>query len=174
MTPPVLLVMALALAWWWRPRQTSSPAAWIMLAAFMVLGGVALWFVREGIPQEDYPTFMHWKPTVLYWTMCVIFLGAAFLHWDYPVKWVIGSSLPLASREWKWLNMVLALLYLLLGGVNLLLVYTVEEANWVGFKESCYVNIMMIVLVRINFVWLPILKNVAELTYRFVQRLRHP
>ncbi len=170
MTPFILLALALALAWWWRPRGTASPAAWIMLLTFMVLGGVAFWFVREGIPQENYPGFMHWKPTVVYWSMSAIFLGASFLHWDYPVKWVIGSSLPLASREWRWLNMMLALLYLLLGGVNLLLVYTVEEANWVGFKESCYMNIIMIFLVRINFVWLPILKNVAELAYRFMRR----
>ena len=174
MTPLVLLVIALALAWWWRPRGVGSPAAWIMLAAFMVLGGVAFWFVHEGNPPEAYPTFTHWKPTVLYWTMGALFLWASFLNWDYPVKWVIGSSLPLASREWQWLNTMLALLYLLLGGVNLLLAYTAEEANWVGFKESCYVNIMMIFLVRINFVWLPILKNVFELCYRFVRRFKHP
>ena len=170
MTALMSIALALTLAWWWRPRRAGSPAAWIMLAAFMALGGVAFWFVRGGIPPEAYPIFMHWKPTVLYWTMGVIFLGASFLNWDYPVKWVIGSSLPLASKEWQWLNMMLALLYLLLGGVNLLLIYTVEEANWVGFKESCYVNIMMIFLVRINFVWLPILKNVSELFYRFVRR----
>jgi intracellular septation protein len=170
MTPFVLLALVLALAWWWRPRGAASPAAWIMLLTFMVLGGVALWFVQTGTPQADYPAFLHWKPTVVYWSMSAIFLGAAFLHWDYPVKWVIGSSLPLASREWRWLNMMLALLYLLLGGVNLLLVYTVEESNWVGFKESCYMNIIMIFLVRINFVWLPLLKNIAELAYRFVRR----
>ena len=170
MTPFVLLALALALAWWWRPRGGASPAAWIMVAAFMVLGGVALWFMRTGTPQTDYPVFMHWKPTVVYWSMSAIFLGAAFLHWDYPVKWVIGSSLPLASSEWRWLNLMLALLYLFLGGVNLFLAYSVEEANWVGFKESCYMNIIMIFLVRINFVWLPILKNIFELAYRFVRR----
>ena len=174
MSPLLLLAIALGLAWWWRPRQTGSPAAWIMLATFMIMGGVALWFLREGIPQESYPTFMHWKPTVLYWAMSVIFMGASFLHWDYPVKWVIGSSLPLANKEWQWLNTIMASVYALLGGLNLLLAYTVEEANWIGFKESCYMNILMIILIRINFVWLPILKNVAELAYRFVQRLKHP
>ncbi len=164
------IAFALGLSWWWRPRQAAGPAAWIMIVAFASLGGIAFWFVEGAIPEEAHMVFIHWKPTVLYWTLTVILLVVPFLGWDYPARWVFASSLPLANKQWFWLNQILAVLYAILGGINLLVVYYLGDQDWISFKEGCYMNLIIILLVRLNFVWLPIFKDITVFLYRFVNR----
>ncbi|MBU6505406.1 MAG: septation protein IspZ [Betaproteobacteria bacterium] len=171
MSPWLMAFIAavLALAWWWRPRG-AGPAAIMLLATFGVLGGVALAAQEDLFSPAAYPGFVHWKPTLFYWTLAVVFGLASFLNWGYPAKWVIGAQLPLANRQWYWFNRVLALFYALLGTINLIAAYAGAEADWQGFKEACYLNLVALILVRINFVLLPVLKDVAVLGYRFVKR----
>ena len=165
----VLTVLALALAWWWRPRQPTNPAAWITICALTILGGTALWFAYDA-PAPPSWAFLHWKPTALYWTLSAIFLAAPFLGWGYPAKWVFSPYLPLATRQWALFNRILALLYAVLGAINLLMAYNTGEGDWQGFKEACYMNLIAIFLVRINFVWLPLLKDIAVVVYRLIRR----
>ncbi|MDE2342796.1 MAG: septation protein IspZ, partial [Betaproteobacteria bacterium] len=114
MSPELIGVIAavLALAWWWRPRG-AGPAAFMLLGAFGVLGGIALAAQEDLFSLAANPVFVHWKPTLFYWTLAVVFGLASFLNWGYPAKWVIGAQLPLANRQWYWFNRVLALFYAL-------------------------------------------------------------
>ena len=164
-----LIAAMLALAWWWRPRG-AGPAALLLLAAFSVLGGIAFAATESLFSPASHPVFLHWKPTLFYWTLSLVFGVASFLNWGYPARWVIGAQLPLANRQWYWFNRVLALFYALLGTINLVVAYAGAEADWQGFKEACYLNLVALILVRINFVLLPVLKDVAVLGYRFVKR----
>ncbi len=171
MSPWLLSFIAgvLALSWWWRPRP-AGPAAALLVGAFALLGGVALSAAESLFSPGAHPVFVHWKPTLFYWTLAAVFGCAAFLNWGYPAKWVIGTQLPLSRRQWMWFNRVLAVVFVLLGTVNLVAAYEGAEADWQGFKEACYLNLVAITLVRINFVLLPILKDVVVLGYRFMKR----
>ena len=168
----LIILFALSLVWWWRPRQSMSPAAWILLTAYLLFGGVAFWFLWFNVSSKDYRLFEHLKPTILYGTLCLLFFGAPFLGWGFPAKWVVGTRLPLANREWQWLNWMLGGLLGVLGAVNLGLAFTVEEADWIGFKESSYVNLLMIILVRFNFVMLPTFRNAGLALYQFYRKVR--
>ena len=176
-TATALWVLPLLIAWLWRPRQAAGPSAWILLIAFGTLGAWALWFglyAHLGEPAG----FAFWKPTVLYWTLAAIMIMAPLLGWDYPVKILLGSYFALSNREWRWITVGFATVYTILGGVNLLVASEASYKEWDGFKYSCMMNLLIIVLFRLNFVWLPILADVcihlyrrATVTYRYLSSL---
>jgi intracellular septation protein A len=160
-----LWVLPLLVAWLWRPRQAGSPGAWLLLIAFGALGAWALWFglyAHEGEPAG----FAHWKPTVLFWTLAAIMIMAPLFGGGYPVKIIFGAYFALSSREWRWINRGLATVCAILGGVNLLVASRASYKDWVGFKYSCLMILLIIVLFRLNFVWLPLLADVSVALYR--------
>jgi intracellular septation protein len=161
-----LWLTPLLLAWLWRPRQATSPTAWALLAAFGALGACTLWFGLYG--QGGAPAaFAHWKPTVVYWTLAAILFAAPLLGWDYPAKIVIGTYFALSNREWRWINAGIGAMYAVMGGVNLWVAADASDKDWVGFKYACMMNLLIIVLFRLNFVWLPLLiEDVSVKLYR--------
>ena len=164
-TATALWVLPLLIAWLWRPRQAASPSAWILLIAFGTLGAWALWFglyAHAGEPAG----FAFWKPTVLYWTVAAILIVAPLLGWGYPAKIILGTYFALSTREWRWINRGFAAVYSVMGGVNLLVASEASYKDWVGFKYSCMMNLLIMVLFRLNFVWLPILADVSIHLYR--------
>jgi len=166
-TATALWVPPLLVAWLWRPRQAAGPNAWMLLIAFGALGAWALWFGLYAHPGEP-AGFALWKPTVLYWTLAAIMIVAQLLGWGYPVKLILGTYFALSNREWRWINLGLATVYSILGGVNLLVASEASYKDWVGFKYSCMMNLLIIVLFRLNFVWLPLLADVFIYLYRRV------
>lgn len=160
-----LWVMPLLVAWSWRPRQPADPTAWILLIAFGALGGWALWFglyAHAGEPAG----LVFWKPTVLYWTLAAIMIATPLLGLGYPVKIILGTYFALSNRDWRWINHGLAALYSVMGGVNLLVASAASYQDWVDFKYSCMMNLLIIVLFRLNFVWLPLVAEVSVKLYR--------
>ena len=94
------------------------------------------------------------------------------------MKILLGSYFALSNREWRWITVGCATVYTILGGVNLLVASEASYKDWVGFKFSCMMNLLIIVLFRLNFVWLPILADVcihlyrrATVTYRYLSSL---
>lgn len=160
----LLWALSLLVAWRWRPRQAASLSAWVLLIAFGALGLWALWFDFFVHPAPAGFTF--WKPTVVYWTLAVIMLIVPPLGGGYPAKIILGNYFALSNREWRWINRGFALLCVLLGGVNLVTAAQASYKDWEGFKWSCMVFLLTIVLFRLNFVWLPILAEVAIHLYR--------
>lgn len=168
LSPPILTalwVVPLVVAWLWRPRQQATLSAWLLLAAFGALGAWALWFGLYAQPGEP-QGLVFWKPTILYWTLAAILIVSPLLGGGYPAKIILGTYFALSTREWRWLNRGFAALYTLLGGANLWVSSDASYKDWVGFKYGCLMNLLIIVLFRLNFVWLPILADVAIYFYR--------
>lgn len=158
-------VVPLLFAWLWRPRLTASLSAWLLSALFGVLGAWSLWFGLYGHHGE--PVWLaHWKPTILYWALALIMFVVPSLGAGYPAKIVLGTYFAFSNREWRWINGVLALLYLIMGTANILVAAQASYDDWVGYKYALMMNLLIIVLFRLNFVWLPILAEVAIHGYR--------
>ncbi len=165
-TATSLWLLPLFLVWLWRPRRATGPDAWALLIAFGALGAWALWFGLYGQSGEP-AEFARWKPTVLYWTLASIMIAGPVLGWGYPVKIIIGAYFALSNREWRWINLGLAAVYAALGGINLWVASESSYKDWVGFKYACMMNLLIIVLFRLNFVWLPLLiEDVSVKLYR--------
>ncbi len=161
-----LWLVPILIAWLWRPRQAAGPSVWTLLIAFGALGAWALWFglyAHSGEPAG----FVFWKPTVLYWTLAAIIIAAPLFGWDYPVKIIVGTYFALSNREWRWINLGFATMYIIMGGANLWVASESSYKDWVGFKYACMMNLLIIVLFRLNFVWLPLLiEEVSVKLYR--------
>ena len=161
-----LWLTPLLFAWLWRPRQAPGPGVWVLLVAFGALGACALWFGLYADTGEP-AAFAHLKPTILYWTLAAIMIAAPLIGWDYPAKIIVGAYFAMSNREWRWINAGVAAMYAIMGGVNLWVAADASHEDWVGFKYACMMNLLIIVLFRLNFVWLPLLiEDVVVKLYR--------
>jgi intracellular septation protein A len=158
-------VVPLCFAWLWRPRQAPSPSAWLLLLLFGALGVWALWFGFYDHAGEP-PAFVFWRPTVLYWSLAAIMIVVPLLGAGYPAKIVLGTYFAFSNREWRWINGGVAIVYVIMGGANALVAAQASYDDWVGYKFALMMNLLIIVLFRLNFVWLPILAEVAVHSYR--------
>lgn len=164
-----LIGAALFVSWLWRPRKAVEPEVWMLLIAYALLGGWALWFELYSTPDQVPSEFMFWKPTVMYWTLAIILIVAPLLGWGYPVKAIFGTFFVFPNNGWRWMNRGLAALCTVLGGVNLLVAFNTAERNWVGHKFSTLIILVFLILFRLNFVWSPTLASVAVNLYRRVK-----
>lgn len=78
--------------------------------------------------------FIKWKPTILYWAMGILFLGSSFFTQKPVIQRLMESSVQMPLSIWQRLNVGWAVFFILLGGVNLFVVYHYSTNTWVNFK----------------------------------------
>ncbi len=97
----------------------------------LVAGALTLYFRN--------PLFLYWKPTVFYWLAAAAFLGSQFFS-DVPLVQrffglVDGLNIEkITAAQWKKLNVVWVLFFVLAGVLNIYVAYNFEQATWVKFK----------------------------------------
>lgn len=97
----------------------------------LIAGGLTLYFRN--------PLFLYWKPTAFYWVVAVAFLGSQFFG-EVPLVQrffglVDGLSLEqISASQWKKLNVVWVLFFIVAGILNIYVAYNFEQATWVKFK----------------------------------------
>jgi len=166
-----VLAAFLALAWAWRPRKRIDRGAIALDIAFALLGAWALWFALLSDGAAEPAGFAHWKPTILYWTLAAILVAAPALGQLHPIRYILGTYFVFSRGEWKWMNLGFAILFAILGAVNLYIAYRYDETSWGGFKWGCRINFLFLILLRISFVWMDTLARILE---RLVQRWSGP
>jgi intracellular septation protein A len=152
---------ALALAWLWRPRRPIEPGIRLLLIAYAALGIWALFFGAFAAPGREPAAFALWKPTVMYGVLSAILLLAPAMGWGYPVKAIVGAYFVFSNREWHWINLGFAAACALLGGLNLFIIAEHTQDDWEGFKWSCMVNVLAVLLLRLTFVWVDTVVRLA-------------
>ena len=145
---PVVLV----LQWLMTKKINKIYAASTVLV--LVLGGATLVFRN--------PTFLYWKPTVLNWLIAAVFLGSQWIGDKTVVQRMLGNAAELGPDQWIRLNQIWVVFFIIVGGVNLYVAYTFNEAFWVKFKLFGMLGITL-VFVIIQSVWLTLVtqKNAA-------------
>lgn len=159
-----LIGMLLLVSWLWRPRQPAARGDLMLLIGYAAVGAWALWFVLYA-PGQEPAAFEYWKPTIIYWMLAIIVLGSPPLGWGYPFKSILGAFFVFSPKAWRWMNLAAGALFVVLGTVNLLVAFNLSYGNWDGFKYSCRVLLMFIILLRLNFVWLDLVTRVAIYLY---------
>ena len=99
---------------------------WISLAIIVVMGGAT-------IALRD-PTFIKWKPTVLYWAFAAVLLGAEWLFQRNLIRSMMAQQITLPDAVWTRLNLSWGAFFLLMGALNLYVAYHFSESDWVNFK----------------------------------------
>lgn len=98
----------------------------ISTALVLVLGTATL------VLKND--LFIKWKPTVIDWLFAAVFLGSQLFTGKSLIERAAGDAIELPDAVWRKLNMAWVVFFVLLGALNLLVVYSFSESTWVNFK----------------------------------------
>jgi len=106
--------------------QKPETAQWITLVTILTLGSATLFFKNE--------MFIKWKPTAVYWTLSLAFLASQFIGKKSLIKRMLDKTISLPAPIWVILNTSWSTFFLLMGVLNLFIVYHFETRVWVNFK----------------------------------------
>jgi intracellular septation protein len=98
----------------------------VTLGMITLLGGATLIFRNE--------IFIKWKPTVVYWVLGLIFFLSPYFSKKFLVQKMLENSLTLPTKAWRTLNTSWYSFFLLMGFLNLYVVYNYSTEIWVNFK----------------------------------------
>ena len=98
------------------------------------------------------PTFIQWKPTILYWLFSLTLLGAQFIFKNNPIRSFMEKQISLPDHVWGKLNLAWAILFIALGFLNLYVAFNYSQDTWVNFKLFGITGIMFIFIVAQTFV----------------------
>jgi intracellular septation protein len=139
---PILLATAVAIlasvaqvGWVLLRGRKVDNMLWISLAIIVVMGGATL-LLRD-------PTFIKWKPTVLYWAFAVVFLGSDLFLNKNVIRAMMQQQLSLPDSVWKRLNLSWVAFFAAMGAANLYVAYNYSENAWVNFKLFGGIGLMV-------------------------------
>lgn len=123
----VAIVASLAqVGWLLARRRKVDPMLWLSVGVILVFGGATIWLHDE--------TFIKWKPTILYWLFGAILLAGRAFAGRNLLRSVLGAQLAVPAAVWERLLWLWIAFFVVIGGVNLAVAYSVPTATWVNFK----------------------------------------
>lgn len=110
---------------WLKHRQWDKMQL-ITLVLITVLGSATLLLQNE--------IFIKWKPTVINWLFAAAFLISQYVGKKSFTQRLMDAHVSLPANIWTRLNMSWIGFFVLLGGLNLWVVYNFSTDAWVNFK----------------------------------------
>ncbi len=124
------------IAWVWFRHRKVDTMLWVSLAIVSVFGGATLVFQN--------PTFIKWKPTVLYWFFAIALIFSAAVLKKNLIRKMLEAQMQLPEKLWGTLNLAWAAFFGLMGVLNLLIAYNFSENTWVNFKLFGGMGLMLV------------------------------
>jgi intracellular septation protein len=112
---------------------------WVSLGLIVVFGGMTLIF--------DDPTYIKWKPTVLYWLFAAVLLGSALFLRKNLIRAMLEQQVSLPEPVWLRLNLSWVAFFTVMGGLNLYVAFNYSESDWVNFKLFGGMGLMLVFIV---------------------------
>ncbi|MDQ8023196.1 MAG: septation protein A [Moraxellaceae bacterium] len=119
-----------------------EPMMWASMVIVVVFGGLTLLL-------HD-PTFIKWKPTVLYWAMAGVLAGGALLGRNF-LRQLMNGQLVLPDPVWARLNWAWVGFFTLMGVLNIYIAYNFSEEAWVNFKLFGGMGLMFVFVLAQGF-----------------------
>lgn len=116
-------VVVLGLSYWRTRKLEALPL--IVTILVLVLGGATLLL-------HD-PAFIKWKFSIVEWLFGIVFLATNFMNRPL-IERMLGKQIKLSAAVWKRLNLMWAGFFLLLGCINVYVIYQFDTAGWIKFK----------------------------------------
>ena len=138
-TAVAIVVTLLQIGWMWRRTGHVEPMQWVSLGVIVVFGGATL------VTQDE--TFIKWKPSVLYWLMCIALWVGYFIFKRNFIQALMSSQLELPEEIWLRLLHAWAGYFLLMGVINLWVAYNFDTDTWVSYKLFGGLGLMLIFVV---------------------------
>jgi intracellular septation protein len=134
----VVLIVAMAAQigyQWFRHRKVNKMllVSGILVAVF---GGITL-ALRN-------PIYLQWKVTIVNWLFAGAFLLSQFIGSKTLTERVMGHAIELEKSLWRQLNVIWVLNFLVLGAVNLYVMYNFSVQAWATFKVFGMVGLSLL------------------------------
>lgn len=129
-------VLLLAVSFWRTHKLEPLPLTVTLLA--LVLGSITL-LLHDAV-------FIKWKFSIVEWLFGVVFLASHFMQRPL-IQRMLGAQIKLPAFVWKRLNLMWAGFFLLLGCVNVYVLYHFDTAGWVKFKVWWSTGAMLVFVV---------------------------
>jgi len=145
----IMVAISLQVAVTWIVKRVVSSMLLASATLVVVLGGISLLL--------DDPLIFKWKPTVLNWAFGAVFLGSRYIG-DRPIAQRILESVSkddfrLSQDDWRLLNLMWVIFFLVSGAANIFVAYRFAEPVWVNFKLFGLTG-MTLVFALIQGIWL--------------------
>lgn len=152
-TTVLMVVMPIVLVIQWLLTKKLNKIYMASTALVLVLGGATL-ALRN-------PLFLYWKPTVLNWVIGLAFLGSQYIGAKPFAQRMLESAAKLTPAQWRRLNSIWVIFFLIVGTINIYVAYSFSEPTWVKFKLFGMLGIT-ILFVLIQTAWLAMAMNKSE------------
>ena len=125
-TAATIAVSTLQVGFFWIKNRRVETIPLVTLVMVVLLGGTTLLLHDE--------IFIKWKPSIVYW----IFAMALFISQWFTKKTIMermmSEKIDLPKPIWAHINLAWGLFFLILGFVNLYVIYHYSTNAWVNFK----------------------------------------
>ncbi|MBA3031602.1 MAG: septation protein A [Gammaproteobacteria bacterium] len=125
-TTVAILATAGQVAWAYFRHGKVDKMLWAGFGLISVFGGITLLL-------HD-PTYIKWKPTVLYWLFAGTLLGSALFFRKNLLRAMLANKITMPDLLWGRLNMAWVAFFVAMGVLNLYVAFNYSEADWVNFK----------------------------------------
>jgi len=143
---PILLATVVAIlatfaqvGWLLLRKKKVDVMLWISLAIIVFFGGATLYFRN--------PTFIQWKPTVLYWLFATILLFAATVLKKNLMQQLMDTQIVLPAHVWPRVNAGWITFLYVMGAANLGAMNLLSCDGWVSFKLYGLTGLMFVFII---------------------------
>ncbi|OUU78884.1 MAG: septation protein A [Gammaproteobacteria bacterium TMED78] len=144
-TLAIIIAMSLQILFQWLFSKKINKMLLTSTILVTFFGGITI-LIRE-------PIFIQWKPTIVNWVFAIAFLFTHFIGKKTLIERMMGQSVDLEKALWKKMNLMWIFNFLLLGIINLYVVYNYDEETWVNFKLFGMLGITFIMAI-IQSLWI--------------------
>jgi len=127
------------IGWVWFRHRKVDTMLWVSLGLITVFGGATLLLHN--------PTFIKWKPTVLYWLFATVLLVSATLLKKNLIRKMLAEQVMLPEPMWARLNLSWVAFFAAMGVANLYVAFNFSESDWVNFKLFGGMGLMVVFIV---------------------------
>ncbi|MDP2793961.1 MAG: septation protein A [Sulfurisoma sp.] len=127
------------IGWVWFKHRKVDTMLWVSLGLITVFGGATLLLQN--------PTFIKWKPTVLYWLFATTLLVSATLLKKNLIRKMLDEQVTLPEPMWIKLNLSWVTFFAAMGVANLYVAFNFSESDWVNFKLFGGMGLMVVFIV---------------------------
>jgi len=107
--------------------------------SLLIFGGIALICKKE--------IFIKWKPTAIYWVLAITFLTTHFFGKQSLIEKLNNNAIQLPKKIWNKLSILWVIFFILMGILNLYVVYFFDTNTWVNFKLFGTLGLTMLFII---------------------------
>jgi intracellular septation protein len=135
-TGVMLGALLLVVAFQWFKHRRIGPMLLVSAGIGLVFGSLTIWLHDQ--------TFVQLKPTAVYWLLALVLICGRLFSNKPLVQRLMDSALELPEAAWQTLNTIWAMAFILIGAINLYVMYHYDLDTWVNFKAYGLTGLMVL------------------------------